>query len=352
MMMLATFLFASDCATQAMYFGRYVEVGVESPPVWRVASSCIDGDLPKALHAIHGDQLIPIGEPGDRGLRSFGDGMQIAFQGEWRERITGFILAAPEQPPREFVRLDPITQAESTEIESLAASVAARGGAQAWRTKQNVSIQATMSVLGSPPEDELVRLRILAAGFDRFYMEIFERPNEGPLRVGGAGLKWYEDHFYRGERLALDPAKRQSLRLLHPAIWLGDWSALIHHAGPVVSEEKSEGQSTATFTGMVQHLGPVEFTIDRSQSSFQSAKWSASDEVEYTQIRWEGLQMVEGVRFPKALILNLSERENDGVRIEFQSVEFDVEIKGEPFALLREGESPPPEPDPFGEEGE
>ena len=66
----------------------------------------------------------------------------------------------------------------------------------------------------------------------------------------------------------------------------------------------------------------------------------SSDEVEYTQIRWEGLQTVEGVRFPKALILNLSERENDGVRIEFQSVEFDVEIKGEPFALLREGESP------------
>ena len=209
-----------------------------------------------------------------------------------------------------------------------------------------------MSVLGAPSEDELVRLRILAAGFDRFYMEIFERPNEGPLRVGGAGLKWYEDHFYRGERLALDPAKRQSLRFLHPAIWLGDWSALIHHAGPVVSEEKSEGQATATFTGMVQHLGPVEFTIDRSQSSFQSAKWSDSDEVEYTQIRWEGLQTVEGVRFPKALILNLSEREHDGVRIEFQSVEFDVEIKGEPFALLREGESPSPEPDPFGEEGE
>ena len=57
-MMLATFLFASDCVTQAMYFGRYVEVGVESPPVWRVASSCIDGDLPKALHAIRGDNFF------------------------------------------------------------------------------------------------------------------------------------------------------------------------------------------------------------------------------------------------------------------------------------------------------
>ena len=352
MMLLSTLLLASDCATQAMYFGRYVEVGVEAPPVWRVASSCIDGSLPQTLHAIQGEQLIPIGDPGDRGLRPFGDGMQIAFQGEWRERITGFILAAPETAPREFVRLDPVTQSEATEVESLAASVAVRGGTQAWRTKQNVSIQATMSVLGSPPEDELVRLRILAAGFDRFYMEIFERPNEGPLRVGGAGLKWYEDHFYRGERLALAPAKRQSLRLLHPAIWLGDWSALIHHAGPVVSEEKSKEQSIATFTGMVQHLGPVEFAIDRSQSSFQSAKWSDSDEVAYTQIRWEGMQTVGGVRFPKALILNISERENDGVRIEFQSVTFDVVIKGEPFALLREGESPPPEPDPFGEEGE
>ena len=209
-----------------------------------------------------------------------------------------------------------------------------------------------MSVLGSPPEDELVRLRILAAGFDRFYMEIFERPNEGPLRVGGAGLKWYEDHFYRGERLALDPAKRQSLRFLHPAIWLGDWSALIHHVGPVVVQEKSEDQSTATFTGMVQHLGPVEFTFDRSQSSFQSAQWNASDDVDFTQIRWEGLQTVEGVRFPKTVVLKDSEKESDAICIDFQSVTFDVEIKGEPFALLREGESPPPEPDPFGEEGE
>ena len=350
--MLATFLLASDCATQAMYFGRYVEVGVESPPVWRVASSCIDGDLPKTLHAIHGDQLISIGEPGDRGLRSFGTGMQIAFQGEWRERITGFILAAPERSPREFVRLDPVTQSESTEIESLAASVAARGGVQAWRTKQNISIQGAMSVLGSSSEDEPVRIQILAAGFDRFYMEIYERPNEGPLRFGGAGLKWYEDHFYRGERLAVDPATRQTLRFLHPAIWLGDWSALIHHVGPVVSQEKSKEESTATFTGMVQHLGPVEFTFDRSQSSFQSAQWKASDDLDFTQIRWEGLQTVEGIRLPKALILNPSERENEGVRIDFHSVKFDVEIKGEPFALLREGESPPPEPDPFGEEGE
>ena len=351
-MLLPTLLLASDCATQAMYFGRYVEVGVEAPPVWRVASSCIDGDLPKALHAIQGEQLIPIGESGERGLRSFGDGMQIAFQGEWRERITGFILAAPDQPPRQFVRLDPITQSESTEIESLAASVAARGGAQAWRIKQNVSIRAAMSVLGASSEEDPVHIHILAAGFDRLYMEIFERSNADPLRVGGAGLKWYEDHFYRGERLAVDPATRQSLRLLHPTVWLGDWSALIHHVSPLVSEEKSEGQSTATFTGMVQHLGPVEFKVDRSHSSVLSAKWEASDDLVFTQIRWEGLQTFDGVRFPEALILNLSERENDGVRIDFKSVTFDVEIKGEPFALLREGESPPPEPDPFGEEGE
>ena len=74
--------------------------------------------------------------------------------------------------------------------------------------------------------------------------------------------------------------------------------------------------------------------------------------MEFTQIRWEGLQTVEGVRFPKALILNVDEKDDDGVRIDFRSVTFDVEIKGEPFALLREGESPPPEPDPFGEEGE
>ena len=74
--------------------------------------------------------------------------------------------------------------------------------------------------------------------------------------------------------------------------------------------------------------------------------------MDFTQVRWEGLQTVEGIRLPKALILNPSERENEGVRIDFHSVKFDVEIKGEPFALLREGESPPPEPDPFGEEGE
>ena len=131
------FLLASDCATQAMYFGRYVEVGVESPPIWRVASSCIDGDMPKALHAIQGDQGIPIGEPGDRGLRSFGDGKQIAFQGEWRERITGFILAAPEQSPREFVRLDPITQGSPQRLSRLRPRCGSRE-AQAWRTKQNV----------------------------------------------------------------------------------------------------------------------------------------------------------------------------------------------------------------------
>ncbi|MBL21528.1 MAG: hypothetical protein CMJ37_01600 [Phycisphaerae bacterium] len=352
MMLLPILLLVSDCATQAMYFGRYVEVGVESPPVWRVASSCIDGDLPQALHAVHGDQLVPIGEPEERGLRSFGDGMQIAFQGEWRERITGFILVAPDQSPREFVRLDPITQSESTEIESLAASVAARGGAQAWRTKQNVSIRAAMSVLGSSSEEEPVRIEILAAGFDRFYMEIYERPDKAPLRIGGAGLQWYEDHFYRGERLRVDPAARQSFRFLHPTIWLGDWSALIHHVESVASQEKNNEQSMVTFTGMVQHLGPVEFTIDRAQSSFRSAQWNGSDDLEFTQIRWEGLQTVEGVRFPKALLLNLSEKENDGIRIDFQSVKFDVEIKGEPFALLREGESPPPEPEPFGEEGE
>ena len=350
--MLATFLFASDCATQAMYFGRYVEVGVEAPPVWRVASSCIDGDLPKALHAVQGEQLIPIGESGERGLRSFGPEMQIAFQGEWRERITGFFLVGEGQSPREFVRLDPVTQSESTEIESFAASVAVRGGSQAWRTKQNVSIRGVMSLQGSSPEDQPVPVRILAAGFDRFYMEIQEDPSSGPLRIGGAGLKWYQDHFYRGERQPVDPALRQTYRLLHPAIWLGDWSALIHHVGPVVLQESPEGDSTSTFSGMVQHLGPVEFTFDRSNSSFHSARWKDSEGLEFTQICWEGLQIVQGVRLPKALLLNLSEKENDGVRIDFQSVTFDVEIKGEPFALLREGESPPPEPDPFGKEGE
>ncbi|MAW41055.1 MAG: hypothetical protein CMJ30_01410 [Phycisphaerae bacterium] len=352
MMMLATFLLASDCAMQAMYFGRYVEVGVQDPPVWRVASSCIDADLPQSLHAVHGEQLIPIGEPGDRGMRSFGSKQKIAFQGEWRERITGFILVGEGQSPREFVRLDPVTQSESTEFESLAASVAARGGAQAWRTKQNVSIHGDMSLLGSSSDDESVPIQILAAGFDRFYMEIHERPDEAPLRIGGAGLKWYKDHFYRGERLDVDPPLRQTYRLLHPALWLGDWSALIHHLAPVAAQESAAGDSTATFSGLVQHLGPVEFTFDRSGSHFVRARWKDSDAVEFTQIRWEGLQTVEGVRFPKALILNVDEKDDDGVRIDFRSVTFDVEIKGEPFALLREGESPPPEPDPFGEEGE
>ena len=351
-MMLATFLFASDCATQAMYFGRYVEVGVESPPVWRVASSCIDGDLPKALHAIHGEQLIPIGEPGYRGLRSFGDGMQIAFQGEWRERITGFILAAPEQPPREFVRLDHITQAESTEIESLAASVAARGGAQAWRTKQNVLVQGTIRPQNPLPDDEPAPFRILAAGFDRFYFGLQGESGADFFRTAGTGVQWYQDELFKGERQPMDSPLRQTYRLLHPTIWLGDWSALIHHVSPVVSQEASDDHSTSTFTGMVQHLGPVDFTFDRSQSSFQSAQWKSSDDLEFNQIRWEGLQTVEGVRFPKTLILNRSEKQNEGFRIEFETVSFDVEIKGEPFALLREGESPPPEPDPFGEEGE
>ena len=87
MMLLPTLLLASDCATQAMYFGRYVEVGVEAPPVWLVASSCIDGSLPQTLHAIQGERLIPISDPGERGLRSFGDRMKIAFQGEWRDHI-------------------------------------------------------------------------------------------------------------------------------------------------------------------------------------------------------------------------------------------------------------------------
>ena len=103
---------------------------------------------------------------------------------------------------------------------------------------------------------------------------------------------------------------------------------------------------------MVQHLGPVEFTFDRSRSSFRSARWKASEGLDFTQILWQGLQTVEGIRFPKAVILKHSEKESGDMRIDFQSITFDVEIKGEPFALLREGESPPPEPDPFGEEGE
>ena len=352
MIMLATFLLTSDCAMQAMFFGRYVEVGLENPPVWTVGSACTNAELPKSLHAIQGDQHFAIGEPGVRGVRSFGSDRQIAFQGEWRERITGFVLSGQGAVPREFVRLDPITQSESSEIESLAAAVAARGGAKRWSTKQNILIQGTMDLLDPLPDDEPAPFRILAAGFDRFYLGFQGESGADQMRSAGAGLNWYQDKFLGDERQPIDPPLRQTYRLLHPAIWLGDWSALIHHIGPVVSQEKSEGQSTSTFSGMVQHLGRVEFTFDRSQSSFQSAQWEGSDALEFTQIRWEGLQIVEGVRLPKALILKFPEKENDGVRFDFTSVTFDVEIKGEPFALLREGESPPPEPDPFGEEGE
>ena len=351
-MLLSTLLLASDCATQAMYFGRYVEVGVEAPPVWRVASSCIDGSLPQTLHAIQGEQLIPIGDPGEQGLRSFGDRMKIAFQGEWRERVTGFILTASEQAPREFVRLDPVTQSKLPEIESLAASVAARGGAQVWRTKQNVLVQGTIRSQNPLPDDEPAPFRILAAGFDRFYFGFKGESGADQMRIAGAGLKWYQDDFFQGERQPVAPPLRQTFRLLHPTFWLGDWSALIHHVGPVLSEVDTEGSTTSRITGMVQHLGPVEFTFDRSRSSFQSARWKASDGLEFTQILWQGSQTVEGVRFPKTVVLKDSEKESDAICIDFQSVTFDVEIKGEPFALLREGESPPPEPDPFGEEGE
>ena len=72
-----------------------VEVGVESPPIWRVASNLASG-FAQGLAPVHGDQLIPIGT-GDRGLRS-GDGMPVAFKANG-ERITGSSWRSREQSP-------------------------------------------------------------------------------------------------------------------------------------------------------------------------------------------------------------------------------------------------------------
>ena len=175
--MLATFLLASDCATQAMYFGRYVEVGVESPPIWRVASSCIDDDLPKALHAIHGDQLIPIGEPGDRGLRSFGSGMQIAFPRRIRRHAWVSSWRLPSNPRVNLFGLIPSRKLSPQRSSRLRPRWRLEGGLKPGGPSKMFG-SSVHECAGAPPEDEPVRLRILAAGFDRFYMEIFERPNE------------------------------------------------------------------------------------------------------------------------------------------------------------------------------
>ena len=79
-------------------------------------------------------------------------------------------------------------------------------------------------------------------------MEIFERPNEVLF-----GLRWAEVErpFYRENvwPLILPNVKASGSCIRH---LVGRLERSDSSYDPVVSEEKSEGQATATFTGMVR----------------------------------------------------------------------------------------------------